>query len=115
MISITLPYPPSVNDTHDTYNGSRLSKKYRAWRDEAGWALKAQKPGKLLGEVSVTMFITPPDRRRRDADNLWKAGLDLLVKHKVIEDDNMSVIVENHQYVVREGAPGIVLEVRSVE
>lgn len=102
---LALPFPPSVNGTFRQFKGSRLSEKYREWRDAAGWIIKSQKPVPVDGEVSVSMYVCPPDRRVRDMDNLWKACLDLLVKHGLIEDDNMSIVIEQHGYVVREGDP----------
>ena len=49
--------------------------------------LLAQKPPKIKGNVSVTIHLGRPDRRRRDIDNLTKAPIDLLQRAGVIEDD----------------------------
>ncbi len=45
------------------------------------------------GPVEISIAAGRPDNRRRDADNLPKALLDLLVVHQVIEDDSKAVDV----------------------
>lgn len=111
---ISLPWPMSVNGTFKKYNGKRLSETYRAWRDEAGIMLKRQKPRPIYGRVAVTIHFCPPDNRIRDMDNLLKGVLDLLVKHRVIEKDDMRFYREGHQYVVDQGEPCVVT-VRGIE
>lgn len=88
ITSITLPFPTSLNANYGKHNGSRLSERYKAWRDEAGYMLKAQRPKPVPGRVTVEIALVAPDRRVRDGDNLVKSVLDLLVKHGVIEEDN---------------------------
>lgn len=87
---ISLPFPPSVNALYRAVGGrSILSAEYRAWKQEAGLVLAAQRPGKVPGRVAVTVELCAPDKRRRDADNAGlKAVLDLLVSHGVIEGDD---------------------------
>lgn len=85
-----VPFPPS---THGLFRNGRfkgdLSAKYRAWRDEAGWMLKAQGIKRFGGRVAVRVCLRAPDKRLRDADNYAKGPLDLLVKFGVIiADDN---------------------------
>jgi len=41
----------------------------------------------ITGAILIAMPPVHPDRRRRDADNLPKAILDLLTANRVIEDD----------------------------
>ena len=91
MVTIDLPFPPSVNTAFPSgRNGRRhKSKRYVAWCEEAGWLLKSQKPGHIKGEVNVTIELQKPDKRRRDLDNYNKPVLDLLVDHGVIDDDSM--------------------------
>lgn len=103
--TITLPFPPSVNGVFRRHNGSHLSEKYVAWRDEAGWQLKAQRPQPIKGRVHVEIRLVAPDKKLRDGDNLLKAPLDLLVKHGIIEDDNNHFVRKTTVEWADEGAP----------
>lgn len=47
-------------------------------------------------ELRITMFIHPPDRRKRDSSNLWKLTEDALQAAGVFMDD--SQIKEHHAY-----------------
>ena len=96
MIAITpgeqvllLPFPVSVNSIWKANKGGgfRKSDAYRAWITEAGWELVRQKPIKFKGRVGVRIYAIKPDKKVRDLDNIGKAIFDLLVTHKIIEDD----------------------------
>ena len=94
MITISLPLPPSANGIWRVgRSGVHRSARYRSWQVDAGWELKAQRPGRVEGPVEVTINAGRPDNRRRDADNLCKGLLDLLQAHKVIENDSKVVRV----------------------
>jgi crossover junction endodeoxyribonuclease RusA len=41
----------------------------------------------LAGRLHVTIDVYPPDRRRRDLDNILKPVLDVLEEYGVFEDD----------------------------
>lgn len=90
----TLPFPPSVNALYRAVGGrSILSAGYRAWKTEAGTELMIQRPKKHAGPVSVEVALCPPDKRRRDIDNAgFKAVLDLLVTHQIIEADDSTIV-----------------------
>lgn len=90
MTVIDLPFPPSINRLYRAVGGrSILSEPYRKWKAEAGLTLLSQRPKRVPGQVSVTVKLCPPDKRRRDADNAGtKAVLDLLVSHQIIEGDD---------------------------
>jgi crossover junction endodeoxyribonuclease RusA len=85
-----LPYPPSVN-TLWRHSGNRTykTKRYTDWIEDAGRHLAQQeKPETIAHPVKVEMAIGRPDKRRRDIDNLTKGVLDILVHHKILEDDH---------------------------
>lgn len=70
-----------------------MSETYRRWKAGAGTSLLAQRPQKLSGPVSVSVRLNPPDKRRRDLDNAgFKAIIDLLVEHQVIEADDSRIV-----------------------
>lgn len=93
-MTLTLPWPPSVN-TMWRRVGTRtlLSKKGREYRETvlaacleqlgAGWRSRIDPDRRL----AVTITATPPDHRRRDLDNLLKAPLDALEHAGVYSDD----------------------------
>jgi crossover junction endodeoxyribonuclease RusA len=85
-IILKLPVPPSVNGMYATARGRRIkSRKYRAWLTEAGWELQRQKVGCVGGPWEIDVAL--PADLRGDIDNRCKAILDLLVKHRVVDDD----------------------------
>lgn len=89
-----LPFPPSTNTLFgNSGKGRRMTKKYAAWRKEAGQELNAQRVKPVPGRVYVKISLVAPDKRRRDGDNTQKAIFDLLVKHTIIDgDDNRTLI-----------------------
>lgn len=87
---ITLPFPPSVNhywmrSGNRCYIGSKgiaFRKEVFVRCNEVG--IKFHPTARLFMEIDVY----PPDKRRRDVDNLCKATLDSLQHAGVYEDDN---------------------------
>lgn len=103
MTVLELPFPISVNAMYRSVKGRNiLSKQARQWKEQAGWMIAAQKAQKHKGPVSIEMAFTPPDKRRRDADNFVKIVLDALVTRGVVEDDNTTIIRDRRE---RWGAP----------
>ena len=114
-LEATLPWPPSVNHYWAARGNARyLSPRARAWREEASWRLREARNGKgrIHQEVALFVFAYPPDKRRRDLDNILKAVLDALVHGGVLKDDHQ--VAEIH-LVRRRPEPGgrveLVLEV----
>lgn len=111
---IRLPWPPSVNH-YWGHRGSRrfLSPRARGWKKEATVLVRAARKVTLSGPVAVALFLYPPDRRRRDLDNVVKAVLDALVSGGLLKDDSQVVELRVVKSLPRK--PGEVLvEVREV-
>lgn len=93
-MEIRLPFPPSVNDMYLNNKGAGRGRKpspeYRAWKNQAGWELKAQHAKAVGGIVEVRIDLD--DSRRGDADNRIKAVLDLLVEHRVLRGDSKKFV-----------------------
>ena len=88
MISLTLPFPISVNRLYDNSKRGRVkTDRYQAWLTEAGWELKAQGQKPVTGLYAMQIVLNEADKRRRDIANFEKCVSDLLVKHGLIEDD----------------------------
>lgn len=89
MIALTLPWPPSVNHylTH-TRTGARLTPAAKAYRLEVLVIWKRLRAAKQAGRLSVQITAHPPDKRKRDLDNLFKQTLDALQHAGAYADDN---------------------------
>jgi crossover junction endodeoxyribonuclease RusA len=95
-ITLTLPFPPTTNHLFINAGRKRVrSPKYRAWAEEAGWQLNAQKARLVPGPVALHYeFQEGQDKRKRDIGNLEKGLTDLLVTHGVIEADDGTIVRE---------------------
>lgn len=94
---LNLPYPPSMNQYWRNVRGRTLiSQKGRAFKIDVQGAVVTQHPGlrPIAGPVSVILDVTPPDRRRRDIDNLIKPTLDALTSAGVWSDDSQVIRLE---------------------
>ena len=96
MLTITLPWPPSVNGYWRHPNKGKLagrsliSAEGRAYRNAIKRQAIAEAWGKVPvgARVSVQIDAWMPDRRRRDLDNILKATLDSLTHAGVWQDDS---------------------------
>ena len=77
MINLELPYPPSVNHYY-RHVGNRvlISKQGREYRKTVCLILAMAKVETMEGPLKMDIQVFPPDRRRRDLDNLNKAVWD---------------------------------------
>ena len=90
MITITLPFPPSVNHYYRRVAEKTLiSEDGRIYqRQVATLVLVNRWKFMMAGRLSVDIILHPPDRRRRDVDNSHKALLDSMTKAGVWLDDS---------------------------
>ena len=86
-LEFDLPWPPSVNNYYRHVGPrvliSRAGRKYRTMAVSRLGGLK-----KLSGAVSLSLECYPPDRRRRDLDNLLKCLQDSITAAGVLDDDS---------------------------
>lgn len=105
-ITLTLPYPPSVNNykklgrlvktkSGKTYQQRLNSEETKTFYYQVYMLSKMQVPsewGKFAssGTISYDLRVTvsPPDKKRRDIDNILKVLLDSLVRAHIINDDS---------------------------
>ena len=90
---IRFPLPPSVNRLFFNKSGKGRLKTtlYKAWRQEAAWLIDGQKPGRMAGPCSVTIYLPPC---RGDIDNRMKPCLDAAVEAGVLADDGQRYVVK---------------------
>lgn len=89
MIELLLPYPPTMNHYwRRGRHGTFISADGRNFRRSVGIIAAADRVPMLTGPLAVFIRMTPPDRRRRDIDNILKPLLDALQHAGCYEDDN---------------------------
>lgn len=88
-VQLRLPYPPSVNHYYRRVGPRTLiSREGRAFRKTVCALLARRGVRPLQGPLVVTLAVYPPDRRRRDIDNVLKALLDALEHGGAYGDDS---------------------------
>jgi len=116
-VSLTLPYPPSVNAYWRRVGNrtvlSRAAREFRKRVWDLWFAEKYLFGRKGFGdrEVRVEIEVHPPDQRKRDIDNIAKPVLDALEHAKIIDNDSQVKELS----IIRLGpVPGGELKVRVV-
>lgn len=89
MITLELPYPPTINLYYRHIGFKTLiSAKGRAYRSLVCAILGRAGIRPLEGTLAVGIDLYPPDRRTRDADNAQKALLDAMQHGGMYRDDS---------------------------
>lgn len=89
MTRITLPWPPSANTYYRRVGAKTLiSAKGRAYCKDVTALCQAAGLQRMEGRLDVVIAACPPDRRRRDLDNMLKGLLDALTHGGAWEDDS---------------------------
>lgn len=89
MVTIALPWPPSINHYwRHVGNRTLISREGRDYRERVFRTLARRNIPTLEGRLAVAMNAWPPDRRRRDLDNLPKAVLDACQHASLYADDS---------------------------
>ena len=90
-MQFTLPFPPSANHYYRRVGPRTLiSREGRAYRKNVCALLAGNGPRKppAGGRIALAMDAFPPDRRRRDLDNLLKSTQDALEHARIYGDDS---------------------------
>lgn len=116
-IRLTLPWPPTANNlfatvrTRQGHERRILTGEGKNYRRAVHWVARAARPRPILGSVAVTITAYPPDRRRRDLDNVLKAPLDALKFAGIYVDDSYIDFLQVSRGPVR-GEGSIEVEIR---
>ena len=112
---LNLPYPPSINHYWRRVGPRTLiSREGRTFRKNVCALLGGAGPRKPPsgGRIALAMDAFPPNRRRRDLDNIQKPVLDALEHAGVYEDDSqVDLLLTQRREVIADGR----LEVRVEE
>ena len=88
---INLPWPPSINHYWRHFRGRMvISREGRTFRENVCALLAGGGPRQppAGGRIALAMDAFPPDRRRRDLDNIQKPVLDALQHAGIYLDDS---------------------------
>ncbi|MEA9393141.1 RusA family crossover junction endodeoxyribonuclease [Acerihabitans sp. TG2] len=94
---LLLPFPPSVNSYWRSPNTGPLAGRHlissdgRRYRTAVFASVVEQlrrMPVALVDELTVSLVLCPPDQRRRDLDNCFKALFDALTHAGIWQDDS---------------------------
>ncbi len=89
VITLRLPWPPSVNNCYVNVGKRRvLSKRGRQYPKDVEAVCVQQEVGHVTGDLRVTIWTYPKDKRRHDSDNLLKMIFDSLQKCGLYADDS---------------------------
>lgn len=94
MIKLELPYPPTVNHYYGQRprGGRYIKQAGQAFRVEVlAVAMQSKACNYIIDDIEVDIEVYPPDKRKRDLDNINKALLDALESAGVFKDDSQIV------------------------
>lgn len=113
MLELELPYPPSVNHYWRHYRGRTvISRNGLRFRDQVRAILTGMGVKPLAGKLAVRIEVFPPDRRRRDLDNLLKALGDALEHGGAFHDDSQIVWLLIEKATVAAESGKVVVRIR---
>jgi len=108
-VKLELPWPPSVNHYYRRVGRRTLiSRAGREFRRQVAQILATRRLSPALGRLAVTVEVFPPDRRKRDADNLLKSLLDALQHGGAFPDDSRIVWLLTYRVQVVPGGRVVV-------
>lgn len=112
-IDFDLPYPPSINHYYiRTARGVILGASGKAFRRDVCFILSQHKGLFADERLSLTINVYPPDKRRRDIDNICKATLDALEHAGLYDNDNqIDKLIINRLHVVSYGLLSVSISV----
>lgn len=92
------------------------SKLYNQFEKECGYFLNKYKLN-IDYPIGLKCTFIVPDKRKRDLTNLENAIADILVKYKIIQDDNYNIIDnwDGSRIIYQKGIEKIIIEIKKAE
>lgn len=92
------------------------SKLYNQFEKECGYFLNKYKLN-IDYPIGLKCTFIVPDKRKRDLTNLENAIADILVKYKVIQDDNYNIIDnwDGSRIIYQKGIEKTIVEIKKAE
>jgi Holliday junction resolvase RusA-like endonuclease len=92
------------------------SKIYKQFEKDCGYFLNKYKLN-IDYPIGLKCTFIVPDKRKRDLTNLENAIADILVKYKVIEDDNYNIINnwDESRIIYQKGVEKTIIEIKKAE
>lgn len=90
QINLELPYPPSINHYYkkNKFGGFYIGRVGKKYRSDVSYKIIKISNIKIQSKVELIVDIYPPDRRRRDIDNILKCLFDAIQDSGIIKDDS---------------------------
>lgn len=91
---------------------------YKQFEKDCGWFLKRYNKNTIDYAINLKCTFYVKDKRKRDLTNLENAIADILVKYKVIEDDNYNIIAgwDGSRIIYRpNNEPETIIEITKME
>lgn len=89
-VALDLPKPISVNRLWGAKKGGGFYARddYKAWKEEVGLQINAQRAGAVLGPYALTIWVST--KWRGDLGNAEKGVSDVLQENGVIQNDRLA-------------------------
>jgi len=113
MLTLDLPYPPSVNHMYINARGRRFPNKkavdYKVRVQDIVIDNQATKYGST--PISLQIWVYPPDRRKRDISNIIKIIEDSLQDAGVYDDDfQIGLLVVERGQIIKGGKVTVMID-----
>lgn len=112
-MELILPWPPAACSPNARVHWTKKSKAAKAYRAACHLLAKQARITAPAGEALLMLEFVPPDRRRRDDDNLlamFKAGRDGLADALGIDDNVFATQIRVSKETIKGGAVRVRIE-----
>ena len=102
-VTFELPYPSPKLSPNARGHWSKSAGAKKAYRSECWIECLAQGADKMQGRVHAIITFHPPDKRRRDLDNMlssFKSGIDGIVDAIGVDDSDWTITISKGEPVI---------------